>query len=200
MSEETKSKKKWPTTKDFVYLQIFSVSLIVFLLVNGIPNPEVLSDKLALGAALFSILLAGVAIIIPFVQSNETSRQSFQMLSEVSKLTSEFSKLTSDIATLKAIRADVSQDIEGVISKVLETPQPEQAPKTTEDLQKQNEELMQTLNELKMLANQMNKTNESIPMKHSEVLGSITVSHAKSSDSGRWIVHDKHGNIKNKDF
>lgn len=159
MSEETKPKKKWPTTKDFVYLQIFSVILIVFLVVNGIPNPEVLSDKLALGAALFSILLAGVAIIIPFVQSNETSRQSFQMLSEVSKLTSEFSKLTSDIATLKAIRADVSQDIEGVISKVLETPQPDQTPQSLEQLKKQNEEFVQAMNELKEHVINLNKQN-----------------------------------------
>ncbi|MCM3141321.1 hypothetical protein [Brevibacillus sp. MER 51] len=159
MSEETKPKRKWPTTKDFIYLQIFSVILIVFLLVNGIPNPEVLSEKLVLGAALFSILLAGVAIIIPFIQSNETSRQSFQMLSEVSKLTSEFSKLTSDIAILKEIRADVSQDIEGVISKVLDVPQPDQNPQSLEQLKKQNEEFVQAMNELKEHVSNLNKQN-----------------------------------------
>lgn len=179
MSEETKSKKKWPTTKDFVYWQIFSVVLIVYLLVKGIPNPNVLSDKLTLGAAIFSILLAVVAIIIPFIQSNETSRQSFQMLSEVSKLTAEFSKLTRDIATLKAIKEDVSQDIERVISKVLETPQPEQAPQNSDDLRQQYEEMLRAMNDLKT------RLSQAAPV-YSDMVGSLKVVPAKKSELNKY--------------
>ncbi|MED1785197.1 hypothetical protein P4V43_25585 [Brevibacillus fortis] len=96
----------FPSKKDMCYWLIIAVLAIVVVSIWRVDNPDKLAGQLSLGAALLSMLLAVVGIIIPFIQGNETSRQNFKLLEHISTLTKEvalYSKLanTVELAAVK---------------------------------------------------------------------------------------------------
>ncbi|QHZ55799.1 hypothetical protein M655_009175 [Brevibacillus sp. NSP2.1] len=112
-------KKNFPETKDFIYWMLILIIFIVVISVWKTNEPKVLNDQLSLGATIFSILLAVVAVILPYIQANETARQHSQVLSEMNKISENIialnnmkHELSENIKLQAAIADDVAKSLE----------------------------------------------------------------------------------------
>jgi len=102
--EKDNIKGNFPEKKDFIYWIILLFIILVLVIVWRVKDPKMLADQITLGAALFSILLAVVGIIIPYIQGNETNRQNFQMLGEINRI-------TESIVGLSSLKEELSKNI-----------------------------------------------------------------------------------------
>ncbi|WP_019007739.1 hypothetical protein [Cohnella laeviribosi] len=102
---------EFPTKKDMVYWLIILVLALVMVSVWRVEDPKKLSGQLSLGAALLSMLLAVVGIIIPFIQGNETSRQNFTLLEHISVLTKEIALYRKLTETYEHVTIKMAEDL-----------------------------------------------------------------------------------------
>lgn len=87
--------KEFPEKKDLIYWIIIMFLALVTVSVWRVDSPKTLTEQISLGAALFSILLAVVGIIIPYIQGNETNRQNFKILGEINRVSENLVQLNS---------------------------------------------------------------------------------------------------------
>jgi hypothetical protein len=85
----------FPAKKDLVYWILIIITILAFISVWRTENTGTLLDDISLASTWLSILLAIAAIIFTFIQSAESSRQSFDMIKEINKLTSQIINLTA---------------------------------------------------------------------------------------------------------
>lgn len=86
---------KFPSTKDYIYWLFIALIAITVVIVWRSDSPKYLMDEISLGATIISILLAVIAILFTIIQSTESTRQSFDMVKEINKLTSQMINLTA---------------------------------------------------------------------------------------------------------
>lgn len=111
MEEHKKKIAEFPTKKDLYYWIIFLLCLLIALFVFKIDDPKYLTDQLSLGATIFSIFLAVIAILISFMQSNESSRQSAEMTKEISTQTQEIVRLSTRYEDILNKQSDVNEKV-----------------------------------------------------------------------------------------
>ncbi|WP_213614366.1 hypothetical protein [Paenibacillus lactis] len=154
----------FPTKKDLYYWILFLVFLLIALFVYKFDDPKYLTDQLSLGATIFSIFLAVIAILITFMQSNESSRQSAQMSKEINTQTQEIIRLSTRYEEILNKQSDVN---EKVTEQVIDTLSSNQ--NVPEDVLNKIKELVDTA---KVKQDQLNYEKELI---HSELSGSVYI-------------------------
>lgn len=97
--------KDFPTRKDLFYWLLISLLFTIVVSVWKTNNPGMLVDQISLGGTFLSILLAVVAIIFSFVQSNETSRSSFHIIERIGEV-------AESISALNGLKSELTQTIE----------------------------------------------------------------------------------------
>ncbi|SEB15825.1 hypothetical protein SAMN05421743_12150 [Thalassobacillus cyri] len=98
-------KKDFPSKKDLVYWIFILIVFISVIVAWRTSNPETLLNQISLGSTFLSILLAVIAIFFSFIHSNESSRQSSDLLKEMNKVTNE-------IVSLNGLREDLLKTVE----------------------------------------------------------------------------------------
>ncbi|MFG6150623.1 hypothetical protein [Halobacillus sp. B23F22_1] len=98
-------KKDFPEKKDFVYWLLILLIFISVVIAWRTTDPEMLINEISLGSTFLSILLAVVAIFFSFIQSNQNTRQSNDMIKEINNVTRQ-------IVELNGIKDDLSVAIE----------------------------------------------------------------------------------------
>lgn len=148
-----KNRSDFPEKKDLIYWMIIIFLALVTVIVWRVDSPKTLTEQISLGAALFSILLAVVGIIIPYIQGNETNRQNFKILGEINRVSENLVHLNSlkdEMAKQLEEQAQLSKQYSELINS------------TTDKLQKStvdNEELT-ALKEIKIeLENNIQQLN-----------------------------------------
>lgn len=96
--DKAKEQRDFPEKKDLFYIIFFLIVVVVVLFVVKFEDPKFLVDQLSLGATLFSILLAVMAILISFIQSSESSKQSMQITKEISDQSGKIGTLSDQYA------------------------------------------------------------------------------------------------------
>lgn len=118
--EDKKQKMDFITKKDLVYIIIFLILLLILLFTLNFEDPKYLTDQLSLGATIFSIFLAVVAILITFIQSNESSRQSSEMTKQINNQTQEISKFSVRYNELMSLQRSLSEQTSQEVLKKVE--------------------------------------------------------------------------------
>jgi hypothetical protein len=120
--------------KDIIYwfiifdLVIFLIGLIVFIVFNEVTDPKIIIDLISFSSSVASILLAIVAIIYAFLQTNESSRHNTIIKANIDKLDSKMSEFisikqdfetfrTSDLVSMNEKIADISDAIKALEQK-----------------------------------------------------------------------------------
>ncbi|OMF17224.1 hypothetical protein BK131_04470 [Paenibacillus amylolyticus] len=116
--DKAKEQRDFPEKKDLFYIIFFLVVVVVVLFVVKFEDPKFLVDQLSLGATLFSILLAVMAILISFIQSSESSKQSMQITKEISDQSGKIGTLSDQYAKFIEEQRKSSEETG---EKVLET-------------------------------------------------------------------------------
>ncbi|MHB0881702.1 hypothetical protein ACYCSE_17135 [Paenibacillus sp. SEL1] len=109
MENKTREKEKFPEKKDLMYWIIILIMAMVTVIIWRVDAPKTLTDQITLGASLFSILLAVVGIIIPYIQGNETSRQNLELVNKVGDLSEKIVSLHSLINKQKVLNDKVEE-------------------------------------------------------------------------------------------
>ncbi|MGG3505082.1 hypothetical protein ABES58_06310 [Paenibacillus lautus] len=119
MEEEQKAKRGFPTKKDLYYIIAFLIFLIIMIFTLKFEDPKYLTEQLSLGATLFSIFLAVIAILITFIQSNESSRQSSQMSRDINNQSVQLAKMIA-ISDLMSKQQDVNEETSEKIAQKIQ--------------------------------------------------------------------------------
>lgn len=138
----------FPTKKDLYYWILFLVFLLIALFVYKFDDPKYLTDQLSLGATIFSIFLAVIAILITFMQSNESSRQSAQMSKEINTQTQEIIRLSTRYEEILNKQSDVNEKVTEQVIDTLSSNQdvPEDVLSKIKDLLKTAKDKQDQLN------------------------------------------------------
>lgn len=93
--KKVSEKKEFPEKKDLVYWILIILIFLSLTIAWRTRDPDLLISQISLGSTFLSILLAVVAIIFSFVQSNRSTMESRETLKELSNVTSQIISLNS---------------------------------------------------------------------------------------------------------
>lgn len=120
LEEEQKAQRDFPAKKDLYYIIAFLIFSIIMIFTLKFEDPKYLTEQLSLGATLFSIFLAVIAILITFIQSNESSRQSSQMSKEINNQSVQLAKMSAIYTDLMSKQQDANEETSEKIAKKIQ--------------------------------------------------------------------------------
>lgn len=120
LEEEQKAQRDFPTKKDLYYIIAFLIFSIIMVFTLKFEDPKYLTEQLSLGATLFSIFLAVIAILITFIQSNESSRQSSQMSRDINNQSVQLAKMSGIYTDLMSKQQDANEETSEKIAQKIQ--------------------------------------------------------------------------------
>jgi hypothetical protein len=116
-----KNYETFPSKKDLFYWLLIGFILLIVVSIWRVNDPGILTNQLALGGTLLSIILAVVAIIFSFLQSTESTRGTYSIIervSEVSKSISTLSSIKNDLESIISHQTGVAEEIVSSLNKI----------------------------------------------------------------------------------